>query len=195
MHLHGTTHTYSGNVDNTPATDEILTIQLKNGDIHAGSVLYTRHKQAVYSFCLRMLRDPASAQDAAQETFLKMISKIHSVQQGTTLKSWLFSVARNEVLMVLRRNKIVPMEPLDDEMEAYDPATPLSVSMDSELREKISNAIAQLKPAYREAYLLRETEGMSYEEIASVTGTTVSAVKTKLFKSRVALHDMLKPYL
>ena len=176
-------------------TDEFLVKGLKNGDLHAGSVLYTRHKQAVYSFCLRMLRDPAAAQDAAQETFLKMISKIQSVQQGTTLKSWLFSVARNEVLMVLRRNTIVPMEPLDDEMEAYDPATPHSISIHSELREKISEAIGQLKPAYREAYLLRETEGMSYEEIASVTGTTVSAVKSKLFKSRTALHAMLKPYL
>ncbi len=182
-------------MDHTSVSDDVLTGQLKNGDLHAGSVLYTRHKQAVYSFCLRMLRDPAGAQDAAQETFLKMISKIHSVQQGTTLKSWLFTVARNEVLMVLRRNTIVPMESLDDEMEAYDPATPLSVSMDSELREKINTAIALLKPAYREAYLLRETEGMSYEEIASVTGTTVSAVKSKLFKSRSALHAMLKPYL
>ena len=142
-----------------------------------------------------MLRDPAAAQDAAQETFLKMISKIHSVQQGTTLKSWLFSVARNEVLMVLRRNKIVPMESLNEEIEAYDPSTPLSLSIDSELKEKIMLAVAQLKPAYREAYLLRETEGMSYEEIASATGTTVSAVKTKLFKSRTALHAMLKPYL
>lgn len=176
-------------------TDEFLVNGLKNGDLHAGSVLYTRHKQAVYSFCLRMLRDPAAAQDAAQETFLKMISKIQSVQQGTTLKSWLFSVARNEVLMMLRRNKIVPMEPLDDELEVYDPSTPLTVSINSELKDKILSAIAQLKPAYREAYLLRETEGMSYEEIASATGTTVSAVKTKLFKSRTALHAMLKPYL
>lgn len=182
-------------MDNISVSDDVLTGQLKNGDLHAGSLLYTRHKYAVYSFCLRMLRDPAAAQDAAQDTFLKMISKIHSVQQGTTLKSWLFSVARNEVLMVLRRNKIVPMESLNEEIEAYDPSTPLSLSIDSELKEKIMLAVAQLKPAYREAYLLRETEGMSYEEIASATGTTVSAVKTKLFKSRTALHAMLKPYL
>ncbi|MFZ4621322.1 MAG: RNA polymerase sigma factor [Bacteroidota bacterium] len=182
-------------MDHIFVSDDVLTGQLKNGDLHAGSILYTRHKQAVYSFCLRMLRDPAAAQDAAQETFLKMISKIHSVQQGVTLKSWLFSVARNEVLMVLRRNKIIPMESIDTETEAYDADTPLTLSVNSELNEKIREAIAQLKPAYREAYLLRETEGMSYEEIASVTGTTVSAVKSKLFKSRTALHAMLKPYL
>lgn len=195
VHLNSVTHTNSGTVNNSSASDDVLTGFLKNGDLHAGAILYSRHKQAVYSFCLRMLRDPAAAQDAAQETFLKMISKIHSVQQGTTLKSWLFSVARNEVLMVLRRNKIVPMESLDDETEAYDPSTPLTVSMDSELREKVLAAIGTLKPAYREVYLLRETEGLSYEEIASVTGTTVSAVKSKLFKSRAALHAMLKPYL
>lgn len=182
-------------MDNTPATDEILTIQLKNGDLRAGSVLYNRHKQAIYSFCLRMLRDPAAAQDAAQETFLKMISKIHSVQQGTTLKSWLFSVARNEVLMVLRRNKIVPTEPLDDETEVYDSLNPLAISIDSELKEMVSEAVEQLKPAYREVFLLRRDEELTYEEIAAITGTTVSGVKTKLFKARTALYAMVKPFL
>ncbi len=195
VHLSNRPIIEAGSVNSIFRSDEVLTAQLKNGDLHAGSVLYTRHKQAVYSFCLKMLRDSASAQDAAQETFLKMISKIHSVQQGTTLKSWLFSVARNEVLMVLRRNNIVPMQSLDDETEVFDPSTPLTISMDSELGENILLAIGRLKPAYREAYLLRETEGLSYEEIASVTGTSVSSVKTKLFKSRKALHVMLRPYL
>lgn len=195
VHLSNTTCIEEGILNLHSGSDEELTGDLKNGDLRAGSILYTRHKEAVYSFCLRMLKDPASAQDAAQETFLKMISKIHSVRQGMTLKSWLFSVARNEVLMMMRRNKNVPMESMDEDKEIYDASTPLSLSTDSELREAIILAIAQLKPAYREVYLLRETEGLSYEEIAAATGTTVSAVKTKLFKSRTALHTMLKPYL
>lgn len=92
--------------------------------------------------------------------------------------------------MVLRRRKIVPMEPYDDET-VYDSGSPLSLALQTELREKLSAAIGRLKPAYREAYVLREIEGLSYEQIAEATDTTVSAVKSKLFKSRVALNHML----
>jgi RNA polymerase sigma-70 factor (ECF subfamily) len=182
-------------MNTTTVPDEELIVQLKNGELNAGSALYVRHKNAVYSFCLRMLKDPAAAQDAAQETFLKMITKIQSIERGVTLKSWLFSVARNEVLMVLRRNKIIPMEQYDDETIVFDHSTPLSITIQSEMTEILLTAIMQLKPAYREAYLLRETEGLTYEEIAKTTSTTVSAVKSKLFKSRAALNEMLKPYL
>ncbi len=141
-----------------------------------------------------MLKDTEASKDATQETFLKMVTNIQSVQKGAAFKSWLFSVARNEVLMVVRRNKIVPMEQFDDEAIVFDLSTPLSITMQSEIREKIQEAILRLKPAYREAYMLREIEGFSYEEIATATGTTVSAVKSKLFKSRVALNEMLAPY-
>jgi len=182
-------------MNTTTVPDEELIVQLKNGELNAGSVLYIRHKNAVYSFCLRMLKDPAAAQDAAQETFLKMITKIQSIERGVTLKSWLFSVARNEVLMVVRRKKIISMEQFDDETVVYDHSTPLSITLQTEMKEKLLTAIMQLKPAYREAYLLRETEGFTYEEIATTTLTTVSAVKSKLFKARAALNEMLKPYL
>jgi RNA polymerase sigma-70 factor (ECF subfamily) len=97
--------------------------------------------------------------------------------------------------MIIRRKKIVPMESFDEEgTTALDESTPLRLTLQSELREKITQAIEKLKPAYREAYLLREIEGLSYEEIASATHSTVSAVKTKLFKSRAALNEMLAPY-
>lgn len=152
--------------------------------------MYERHKNGIYSFCARMIDDRDAAKDATQETFLKMMTKIHSLQQGVAFKSWLYAIARNEVLMVLRRRKIVPMEPYDDET-VYDSGSPLSLALQTELREKLSAAIGRLKPAYREAYVLREIEGLSYEQIAEATDTTVSAVKSKLFKSRVALNHML----
>ena len=142
-----------------------------------------------------MLTETESAKDATQETFLKMISKIGSIEKGEAFKSWLFSVARNEVLMVLRRKKIVPMELFDDEIVIYDHSTPLSITLQTEMKEKIQNAIQKLKPAYRETYLLREIEGFTYKEIAAVTNSTESAVKSKLFKSRSALIEMLSKYL
>lgn len=163
--------------------------------MNAGALLYSRHKHGIYSFCLRMLSDTEGAKDAAQETFLKMISKIQTIEKGTAFKTWLFSVARNEVLMVVRRRKIIPMEQFDDDTVVYDRSTPLTITIQMEMKEKIQNAIMQLKPAYREAYLLREIEGLTYHEIAASTSTTVSAVKTKLYKSRVALNEMLLQYM
>ena len=179
----------------TPLSDEELVLQFKNGHLNAGSILYSRYKNAIYSFCLRMLEDSDAAKDSTQETFLKMVTKIQSLEQGIAFKSWLFSVARNEVLIVVRRRKIVPMEQYDDEVNVIDHSTPLTLAIQSEFHEKIAHAIQKLKPAYREAYMLREMEGLSYEEIARATESTVSAVKSKLFKSRAALNEMLAPFM
>lgn len=182
-------------MDRSQFSDVELVQQLKNGRLDAGSTLYNRHKLAVYSFCLRMLSDAEAANDATQETFLKMISKIHMVDQGIALRSWLFSVARNEVLTVLRRKKIVPMDPFDESEQVYDQSTPYHSVVQKELAAHVQEAIQHLKPAYREAFLLREMEGMSYDEIAAATGTTLSAVKSKIFKSRAAMYEMLAPYM
>ncbi len=180
----------------TLQTDDDLVALFRNGHLSAGSALYKRYNDAVYSFCLRMLGDADGAKDAAQETFVKMVTKIQTVRNGTAFKTWLFSVARNEVLMTVRKRKTVTMEQYDeDETATVDSATPLTMAIRADVREKISGAIAQLKPAYREAYLLREIEGLSYEEIANATNSSISAVKTKIFKSRAALNVMLAPYL
>ncbi|MFA6468931.1 MAG: RNA polymerase sigma factor [Bacteroidota bacterium] len=176
-------------------SDEELTVQFRNGHLNAGAKLYTKHKDTIYSFCFRMVGDAEAAKDATQETFLKMMTKIHSLQQGMAFRSWLFAIARNEVLIVLRREKIVPMERLEDDEPVFDASNPLSIALEGELSEHLQRAVGALKPAYREAYLLRETEGLSYEEIARTTDSTVSAVKSKLFKSRVALNTMLTPYM
>ncbi|MFA6455590.1 MAG: sigma-70 family RNA polymerase sigma factor [Bacteroidota bacterium] len=178
-----------------PLSDEAATVQFRNGYLPAGAVLYSRHKDAIYSFCLRMLRDPDAAQDASQETFLKMMTKVQSLKDGVAVKSWLFSVARNEVLMVLRRKKIVPMDKFEEDGPAVDTMNPLTMALDGELNDVLQKAILTLKPAYREAYLLREVEGLTYEEIALATESTVSAVKSKLFKSRAALVELLTPYM
>lgn len=177
------------------ATDTELVLQLKNGIMSAGAVLYERHKQPVYAFCLRMTGDPASAQDAAQESFLKMLSKIHTVEHGITLRSWLFSTARNEILMILRRKRTVRMEPLEEAEEVRGPLTPLRVTEDRQMSAIIEDAVSRLQPVNREAFLLREKEGMSYDEIAAITGASLSAVKSRIFKARSAMNTMLTPYL
>ncbi len=176
-------------------SDEELVVLFRNGHMPAGGVLFSRHKNSLYSFCLRMLRDPELAADAMQDTFMKIISSIGSLEKGGSFRAWMFAVARNEILMVLRRKKIVPMETFDDDDPVYNSPDPLEITLQNELMTTVGMAIGTLKPAYREIYLLRTTEGLRYDQIAQATGTTVSAVKSKLFKARAALITMLSPYM
>lgn len=176
-------------------TDEELVTQFRNGELNAGGMLYQRYKTEVFSFCRRMLNDQESAGDAAQETFLKMMTGIQSLNHHIAFKAWLFAIARNEVLMVVRHRKIIPMESFNDETtEVWDEKTPFSITANNDIQIILMNAVNCLKPAYREAVLLRDVEQLTYEEIAAVTGTTVGAVKSKLFKSRVILNEKLRPY-
>jgi len=176
-------------------TDEQLVLNFRNGELNAGGLLYTRYKNQIHSFCRRMLNDSELANDATQETFLKMMTKIQSLDHRMAFKSWLFSIARNEVLMIVRRGKIVPMESFDEETtEVWDDSTPFTFTHGNELKDLLMKAIDCLKPAYREAVLLRDVEQMSYEEIARATDTSVSAVKSKLFKARLFLNEKLTPY-
>ena len=176
-------------------TDQELIQYLRNGELNAGGLLYSRYKVMIFSFCYRMLNDKDSANDATQETFLKMISCIQSLNSNIAFKSWLFSIARNEVLMVVRRKKTIAMEMYEEEETLiWNDSTPLTITSQCELHSILMNAVDCLKPLYRETIILRDVEGLTYDEIAQTTGTTVSAVKSKLFKARLVLNEKLTPY-
>lgn len=177
-----------------PHADAPLVLQLKNGDMNAAGVLYSRYRTPVYGFCFRMLREEAPALDAAQETFLKMIANIGGLQSGVMFRAWLFTIARNEVLMMLRKRKTAAEDPLDDAATVADPGTPLRSAEGSESSVLIVAALDRLRPIYREAFLLREQEGLSYEEITVVTAASLSAVKSRIFKARMALASILSSH-
>ena len=177
-------------------TDSELVVRLRNGDISAGGILYERYKRNIYFFVLRMVQDDDAAHDVVQQTFMAMIEKIGMLQQNDTFKQWLFSIARNESLMVLRRKNLVPMEGLEKAEELiFDAETPDTIYAKIEAADLVHRAVDYLTPAFREIILLRLTEQLSYEEIANITNTTVSAVKSKLHKARIALATKLSPYM
>ncbi len=177
-------------------TDSELAQRLRNGDIAAGGKLYERYKRNIYFFVVQYVKDEEAAKDIVQQTFMVMIEKISTLQHDVTFKQWLFTIARNESLMILRRKNIVPMEGLESaEENIFDVETPHTIAEQSETKELVYSAIGYLKPAYREVVLLRLFEQLSYEEIAVITNTTVSAVKSKLYKARIILAEKLSPYL
>lgn len=175
--------------------DKALIEAFQAGDEFAFVSLYNRYKGPVYAFCVKMLLDRAPAQDVMQETFLRVYENRDRLHSTSSFKSWLFTIARNQCLNQLRRsNRQVPLGEGEDTPEVFFD-TPVFNLEKSERIELVSHFLAQLKPDYREVLILREYHNLSYEEIAAITRSTLSAVKSRLFKARRRLADFLEPLM
>ena len=168
-----------------------LIAMLQQGNRQAFAELYERNKMAIYRYCLRMLNDPAAAEDATQETFIKLFSRIATLQKTESFLSWLFRIARNEVMMHLRQNH---RNGVPHEEYLWEEETPFDVTVAAETTEIVQRLLQNLKCEYREVMVLREYDQLSYAQIADITSTTESAVKSRLFKARKALTKKLKKY-
>jgi RNA polymerase sigma-70 factor, ECF subfamily len=171
----------------TSSDQELLSL-IQSGNRGAFTEIYSRYRRPLYAFCARLLGDMQAAEDAVHETFVKLSTGSRSIAQRAALKSWLFAVARNEALMTIRGRRDGHAE---DPESVWDGETPQSLAEKSEIRTFVQSAVACLKVEYREVILLREFEGLSYAEIASVTGDSASSVKSRLFKARRALAEKL----
>jgi RNA polymerase sigma-70 factor (ECF subfamily) len=138
-----------------------------------------------------MLIDSDTAEDATHDTFIKMFQNISSLQKTDSFLPWLFHIARNEVFMVLRRNK---RNGTRSDETVWDEATPHAIVVSTETTELIQKTLQNLKSEYREVLVLREYEQLSYQQIAEITGDTESSVKSRLFKARQAVAKKLKTY-
>jgi RNA polymerase sigma-70 factor, ECF subfamily len=172
-------------------TDIELVERVRGDEALAFAQLYHRYKHRVYAYCYRLLRHPQNAEDATQETFLKIHRSLHQLDNPESLTTWIFSIARNEAFTVLRRLK--PVEELEmAENEVWDENGPLERIVEHERAAIVQHCVSLLKPSYREVLILREYEHLSYAEIAKVTGSTDSAVKSALFKARKAMGKKLE---
>lgn len=175
--------------------DKALIEAFQAGDEFAFVSLYNRYKGGVYAFCVKMLLDREMAQDVMQETFLRVYENRDRLMSTSSFKSWLFTIARNQCLNQLRRaHRQVPLDPVT-ETEAPPTPGPGAVMEKSEQIALVNHYLGQLKDDYREVLILREYQNLSYEEIAAVTRSTLSAVKSRLFKARRKLADFMEPAL
>jgi RNA polymerase sigma-70 factor (ECF subfamily) len=172
-------------------TDAELLEQMQANDRQAFAILYEKYKTNIYRYCLRMLADGTSAEDATHETFLKLFSHARTLQNPHALLAWLLSTARNEVMMMLRKDK---RNGTMADNDVWMEQTPHDLIVASETTQLVQTLIRQLKSEYREVLVLREYEHLSYYEIALITGDTESSVKSRLFKARKALTEKLKSY-
>jgi len=163
------------------------------GDTKAASFagLYTAYARDVYRFAFCLSGDAAAAQDITSETFLRVWTSTEPVRV-TTVKSWLFVIARN--LYLHERRTIRRREPLDDRM-----ASGQSLEDDAAVKQefaRVSAAMAQLPEIDRSALSLRAVEGLPYEEIAAVLRISIASAKVKVHRARLRLgaicHEHLK---
>jgi RNA polymerase sigma-70 factor (ECF subfamily) len=173
-------------------TDADLAGAFKDGDDRAFSILYDRYKRSLYVFALKMLGDADAASDLVQDVFLRVYERRRQLNRPESFRSWLFAIGRNRCLSHLRQNRgRIPLDEAPEEAIAVE-APPDGMEAEEDLR-LIRRALAGLRVEYREVLVLREYQDLSYREIAEITETTESAVKSKIFKARRALHEMLKP--
>jgi RNA polymerase sigma-70 factor (ECF subfamily) len=173
-------------------TDADLAEAFRDGDDRAYSVLYERYKHALYAFSLKMLGEADAASDLVQDVFLTIYERRRQLNHPESFRSWLFAIGRNRCLSRLRQDRGTTS--LDEAPEEAIAVEAPSDGLEAEEEVRLVRvALAQLKIEYREVLVLREYQDLSYREIAEITETTESAVKSKLFKARRALHEMLKP--
>jgi RNA polymerase sigma-70 factor, ECF subfamily len=182
-----------------------LVTELQAGSESAFDWLVTHYHGPVYNLILGMLGDAADAADAAQEVFLKSFKGIRNFRQGSSLKTWLYRIAIREALnhrrwfkRHLQKNISIDAEPEEGaaHIEIEDlAATPFDQLAAHEIQDTVQSALQQVAEVFRSAVILRDLEGLSYEEVAEVLDCSVGTVKSRILRGRRALKEILEPLL
>ncbi len=170
---------------------QVLLSAAVRGDLRSFEYLVRRHTPAVYRYCARMLPNRADAEDCTQETWLAAWRALPGFREDASLTTWLYRIATNQALMMLRRRRVdMPVGELPEVSDdgAGDPARQLQKHAE---REAVRKAIRQLPVQYRVPLVLREFESLRYDEIAGVLDLGVPAVKTRLHRGRAQLLSLL----
>lgn len=194
------THPWDG-IGLSPA-DALAVEGLRAGEEKAYEELIARFQTPVYNLVYRLLDDPSEAGDVVQEVFLKIFRNIVSFRGDSSLKTWIYRIAVNEAhnhrrWFTRKRGQEVGLEDDQGDGRTFDQIladhhrSPLEFTIDQETRAFIEAALQQMKPAFRDALVLRDIEGLAYDEIAEVLQISIGTVKSRIVRGRDALRDLL----
>lgn len=173
-------------------TDEALLEGCRAGDLAAFEELYERHAKRMKSIARNLLHDVADAEDAVQETFLKIYRGAKTFRGGAAFSTWAYRVLVNTCYDGLRRRGSRPAGPSLDAGDAAPPQ-PTAVGADHPLRLALETAVGRLNPKHRAVFLLFEVEGFSHGEIGRILGIPEGTSKTFLFGAKKKLQRWLAP--
>ena len=183
-----------------------IILSSQQGDINAFNLLVLRYQQIVYNVALRMLGDRDQAADVTQETFIAALRAIKTFRAGSSFRAWLLRIASNQATDHWRRTHRHVQESLDsltDEDEPHassflstlvatgDEVNPEESLLTHELQELISHGLQTLTLEQRVAVILCDIHGLSYDEIAATTSTTLGTVRSRIARGRLRLRDYL----
>ena len=184
---------------------EISIEALRLGERREFARLVDAYSGPLYRLALKMLGNPPDAEDALQNTFLKAFQHIDKFEGRSSLSTWLYRIASNEALMLLRKRhpettfSDIPSEDEDD--QNYDPVQitdwcclPEEELLSAEARTALDRAVQHLPETLRIVFVLRDIEDLSIQETSQVLGLSETAVKTRLLRARLRLREELSSY-
>lgn len=192
----------SADAGNLLSSDALLLEGLRAGEEAAFEDLVQRFSQPVYNVVYRLLSDPGETSDVVQEVFLKVFRSVGSFRGQSTLKTWIYRIAINEThnhrrWRHRRKDHEIGLEDEQGDGMTYEQVlpdtgrSPFEVTLDRESEALLEQALEQVKPAFRTALILRDVEGLSYEEIAEILDVSLGTVKSRLVRGREALRAVL----
>jgi len=184
--------------------DAILVRKVQQGDNAAFDVLVRKYQLKILKLVMRYIRDPSEAEDVTQEAFLKAYRALPRFRGDSAFYTWIYRIAINTAKNFLVAAKRRPLDyNLDlQDSEQYDMQarlknidSPERMMLTEEIRDTVNRAIDKLPEDLRTAIILREMEGMSYEEIAQSMECPVGTVRSRIFRAREAIDKRLRPLL
>lgn len=189
-------------------SDEDLIQIVARGERAAFDVLVQRHKVRLYNYLLRLLRDPAEAEEVAQETFVRAYVNADKYRTVAKFSTWLYTIGTNLVRNRIRKFKSTPKllslswsrgDDEDDERGGIDlpddSDLPDRVLEKGEIHELVAQGIERIPTKYREAFVLREINHFTYEEIADITGLKLGTVRSRINRGRGHFREAMGPML
>ncbi len=164
-----------------------------DGDVQAFSVLINEYKDMVFTLSKKLLNNNYDAEELAQDVFIKAFEKLSQFDKKSKFSTWLYTITYRTGLNILKKKKVKSEELIEgyNEISSGD-SNPLAIITKEETAQKVRNSIAKLKPEDRYIIQLYYYEEMSVKEIAQIIGHSETNVKSKLFRTRKRLEDILK---
>lgn len=191
--------------------DSVLSAELRAGSEEAFALLIGQYQAPVFSLISRVLNDPSEAADITQDVFIKVFRGIGSFHGDSSLRTWIYRIALREASNQRRwwsrhRGREITIETetsaSDQGKSTYlkdmlvdEHASPYELTMHEEIRAKVEAELRRLPDPFRTVVILRDLEGLSYEEIADILGAHLGTVKSRLVRGRAMLRQRLQPLI
>ena len=175
--------------------------RFKGGDQSAFEELVLKYQDRIYNLCRHMLGNTHEAEDAAQDTFLKAYQKLKDFKPEASLYTWLYRIAVNTCLDYKKRPFFESLFRKSDEDEEYileplsDEPSPEKLYESKQLGLALRKSLGKLSPKLKTVIILKEIEGLSYEEIVDILEISIGTVKSRISRAREELKEMMKNYI